>query len=118
MADPHSKLEVNGAISSACSLFSTEGPTDNVDVSGINTLFIDTSSNDVTIGGLAGGVDGQYLHIIKRGSANILKLEHDEGGGSQDLNLHDGADETIGAGKFGGFSFVCCSGEWWSTQHK
>lgn len=118
VADPHSKLEVAGAISSACTLFSTEGPTDNVDVSGINTLFIDTSANDVTIGGLAGGVDGQYLHVSKRGSANILKLEHAEGGGSQDINLHDGNDETIGAGKWGGFYLVCCSGEWWDVQHK
>jgi len=116
VTDPHSTLEVNGAISSATTTFSTEGPTDNVDVSGVNTLFVDTSSNNVTIGGFAGGVAGQYLHIIKTSGAavNDLILEHNEGGGSQDLQMHQEVDETVDAG---GVLMVCDGTDWWDCSH-
>jgi len=113
---PDCALDVGGAITSNCALLDADS--DNYDVSGINTLFIDTSSNNVTLGGLTGGVEGQYLHVIKKGDSNILTVEHEEGVGDQDFELHDGSDETIGAGKWGGFKFVCCSGAWWDCQHK
>jgi len=105
---------LTGAISSATSTFSTLGPTDNVDVSGINTLFIDTTSNNVTIGGFSGGVDGQYLNIVKTSYSNDLILEHNEGGGSQDLMMHQEADEIIDAG---GVLMVCDGTDWWDCSH-
>ena len=115
---PATKLQVNGAISSGVGNFSTEGPTDNVDITGINTIFVDTASNNVTIGGFANGVAGQKINIVKVSSSNTLKLEHLEGGGSQDIHLHDGADETIGIGKWGGFHLVCDGSDWWDVSHK
>lgn len=117
VTDPHSKLEVNGAISSATSTFSTAGPTDNVDVSGVNTLFLDPSSNNITIGGFAGGVDGQVLYIAIVSTSNSVTLEHAEGGGSQDILLHNGADETL-AGEYGGWMLVCHGGnDWHDLSH-
>jgi len=60
-------LETTGRISTGQSTFSTTGPTDNVDVSGINSLLIDASSNTVTIGGFTGGVAGQiFTYCINR----------------------------------------------------
>jgi len=114
MTDPHSKLEVGGAISSATKTFSTTGPTNNVDVSGVNTLFVNTASNNVTIGGFAGGVAGQYLQIVKTSYLNELTLEHNEGGGSQDLMMHQEADEIIDAG---GVLMVCDGTDWWDVSH-
>ena len=117
VTDPHSKLEVNGAISSATSTFSTEGPTDNVDVSGINTLFIDATSNAVTIGGFAGGVAGQRLCVVRCcATANDVTIEHAEGGGSQDIYLHLGADETLNT-EYGGWDFVCDGSDWFDVSH-
>jgi len=107
-----------GAISSATLTFSTVGPTDNLDVSGVNTLFIDNSSNAVTIGGLAGGVDGQVLYIalINAGANNVI-LEHNETGATQKIYLHRGADETLNT-EYGGWILVCHGGtDWHDCSH-
>lgn len=110
-------IDVETAISSGSSVFSTEGPTDNVDVSGINVLFIDCSSNDVTIGGFIGGRAGQVLYIARKcATANTVTLEHNEGGGSQDIFLHAGSDEAL-LGEFGGWVLVCDGTSWFDVSH-
>lgn len=114
---PSTKLEVNGAISSATLTFSTEGPTDDLDVSGINTLFLDCSANDVTIGGFTGGVNGQVLYVARLCSGvHSGTLEHLEGGGSQDIYLHAGADETLNT-EYGGWVLICNGTSWFDTSH-
>ncbi len=106
------------AISSGTSTFSTAGPTDNVDVSGINTLFIDNSGNAVTIGGLAGGVDGQILHVtLINAGANNVTLEHNEAGATQKIFLHAGANETLNS-EYGGWTLICHGGtDWHDCSH-
>lgn len=116
VADPHSALEVAGAISSAVLSFSTVGPTDNVNVAGVNTLLVDTSANNVTIGGFVGGVNGQVLYIVRESNANSLTLEHIEGTGNQDIYLHAGADETLTT-EYGGWILVCDGTHWHDTSH-
>ena len=107
----------NGAIASATTTFSTQGPTDNVDVAGVNTLFIDASSNAVTIGGFSGGVAGQRLTVVRCcATANNVTLEHNEGGGSQDIFLHAGADETLFT-EYGGWDLVCNGSDWFDISH-
>ena len=58
----------------------TEGPADlnNLDVSNVNILFMDATTNNITIGTFIGGVNGQVLHIAKvDDSANNVTLrEH------------------------------------------
>jgi hypothetical protein len=106
-----------GKISSHHTVFSTAGPTDNVDVSSINVLLIDCSGNDVTIGGFAGGVAGQVLYIAKLcASAHTATLEHLEGGGSQDIYLHVGADEALDT-EYGGWTLVCNGTSWFDLSH-
>lgn len=115
--NPAAKLDVVGAITSATSTFSTAGPTDNIDVSGINTLFVDSTSNNVIIGGFAGGVDGQVLYVVRVSAANDVTIEHNEGGATQPILLHAGADETLDA-HFGGWTFVCHAGtDWHDASH-
>ncbi|GAG94763.1 unnamed protein product, partial [marine sediment metagenome] len=74
--------------------FSTgPAPQDDVDVSNVNVLFLDCSANDIVIGGLVGGVDGQVLHISRLcAAANNATLEHNEGTANQNIFLHVGND--------------------------
>ena len=77
---PTTTLDVEGTVSYKHTAFTTAGPTDNVDVSDTTVLEVDTSSNNVTIGGFTGGVQGQILYIVKTNTANFIQLEHNEGG--------------------------------------
>lgn len=65
------------------------------DVSGVNVLLCDTSSNNITLGGLSGGVAGQVVYIVKVDAANNLVLENAEGD-AQDF-LIDNGDFTFTA---------------------
>jgi len=113
VTDPHSKLEVNGAISSATLTLTASA--DNTDVSGVNTIFVTTASGNVVLGGLTGGVEGQFLYIVRKDATNDLTLEHAEGVGDQDLIMHEATDETIG--NYGGFTFVCDGSDWYDVSH-
>lgn len=111
------KAIIEGAIASATLTFAVQGPTDDLDVSGVNTVFINAGANPVTIGGLVGGVDGQVLQIAIINGANAVTLEHAEGGGNQDIFLHVGADETLD-GEYGGWTLVCYNGvDWYDVSH-
>ena len=91
-------LTINGAISSA-TMTITESA-DDTDVSGVNTLFVNTTGGDVILGGLVGGVDGQKLSVIKIVAVNDLILEHEEGigGDTDDFFMHQIDDEIIDSG--------------------
>ena len=101
-----------GAISSATLTLSAAGPTDNLDVSGVNAVFINTVDNNVTLGGTVGGVDGQMLFIVVDDATNNFTIENEEGTGNQDFVLHAGADETMTA-EHGGWIFVNHGGAHW-----
>lgn len=107
---------LTGSIASASLTQSAVGPTNNLDVSGVNTVWIDCSSNSVTIGGFVGGVDGQVLHIARKCTNNSATLEHIEGTGNQDIYLHAGADETLSA-EYGGWVLVCDGSNWYDLSH-
>ena len=94
---------------------SAAGPTDNVDVSGSNVLFIDTTSNSVTIGAFVGGVAGQVLHIVRTSSTNDLTIEHDEGTANQNIFLLAEGNHTITT--YGGFTLVCNGASWFEVQN-
>ena len=104
-------LDVVGKISSG-TLEVTNGTYDALDVSGVNTVFVDTSGGDVIIGGTVGGVDGQILSIVVHDATNDTTMENVEGTGNQDFYLHVGADETLTA-EYGGWVFVNHGGTHW-----
>ena len=109
---PTSKLEVNGAISSAS--LTVTASANNTNVAGVNTMWITTSGGAVVLGGLTGGVDGQVLYIIRKDTTNDLTLEHAEGAGNQDFIMHQGSDEVIDAG---GVVLVCDGSDWYDVSH-
>jgi len=93
-------------LSNATTTVTAAGPTDDLDVSGVNTVKIDTTSNNVTIGGVTGCVDGQTVKFVVINATNNAVLENEEGTGNQDLYLESGADETKTA-VYGGWVFEC-----------
>ncbi|MBA7710693.1 hypothetical protein ES703_119638 [subsurface metagenome] len=111
--DPHSKLEVNGAISSATATLTASS--DNYDVSGINALFINPASANVVLGGLTGGVAGQVLHVTITGIAFTTTIENQEGVGDQDIYLCDESDDTLD--DYGGWVLVCDGSNWYDCGH-
>lgn len=111
-------IDIHGRISYKHTAFSTSGPTDSIDVSGTTVLEVDTSSSDVTIGGFAGGIQGQILYIVKTNTANSLILEYDESpisGDQQRMFLTSGADESIVG--YGGWTLYCNGDDWFSLSN-
>lgn len=110
VTDPHSKLEVNGAISSETANLTTSS--DAYNVAAVNSIFVNSTTGNVVLGGLANGVVGQCLHIVKVTSSGALTIEHAEGSGTQKFILHAGADLIIEAGKYGGANFIYNGTSW------
>lgn len=110
-------LLVSGSMSSGTLTHAAVGPTDNLDVSSVNTVFLDCSANNITIGGFTGGVDGQTLNIVRLcAAANDATLEHNEAHAFQKIFLHKGLDETL-TGEYGGWTLVCNGTSWFDASH-
>jgi hypothetical protein len=109
-AEINGDLKIDGKFSSGVTTVSVVGPTDNVDVDACNVVFLDTTSNNVTIGGFINGVVGQVIRVVRLSSANDATLEHNEGTGNQDIFLASEADHTIST--YGGWTLVCDGSNW------
>ncbi len=113
-SDPHSRLDVNGAISSATLTVTTSS--DTLDVSGVNTVFINIAA-DIILGGLVGGVNGQVINFAIIGNfVNHCRFEHQEGigGDTQDFINHLSVDEDV---DHGGCIYVCNGTNWYDISH-
>jgi|GEM_PF-2496072 len=117
VADPHSKLEVNGAISSAV-LAVTSANDGTVAVGGINYIFIDASVAAVTINDFTGGVAGQVIYlVVKTPDASNAVTITDTSGSNQELYLHSEADYVFAVRERGGFVFICDGSNWYGVSH-
>lgn len=88
---------------------------DAMDVQGCNVLWVDTSSGNVVLGGLANGVDNQLLYVFKYGEAGILTIEHQEGTGTQKFMLNTGNYVYDGVGVC--LPFICKGGTWYIAAY-
>jgi len=77
------------------------------------TVMADTSAGSVVIGGLAGGVDGQVVKIVKTSTNNTLTIEHNESTGTQKIYCHDEGDVALTG--FGGMVLVMIAGVWYEV---
>ena len=110
--DPHSKLEVNGAITSKTKTITTSGT--QVDVSDVNTVFLDIAS-DSHLGGCTGGVLGQHVNFVYKGNfINSIKFHDQDGTADQDFYMHSGGDEIIDSG---GVVLACDGSDWYDCSH-
>lgn len=85
--------------------------TDALNVSKRRVIDLDTSSYDITIGGMVGGFHGQRITLMKPDGANILTIENMEGF-NQEIATADGNDIIRNSGNSGGWDFIFMYGEW------
>jgi len=111
-------ISASGRVDFATTTVDVPGPTDNLDVSGVNVVKIDTRSNSVTIGGFTGGVDGQVLYVVVVDATNWATLEYNETGNTQKIFLSSGGDESR-ASAYGGWTLVFDSGNghWYEVDN-
>lgn len=109
-------LTFNKSMVSSTANASIAGPTDDLDVSGVNVVKVDTSSANVTIGGFVGGEDGQILEVVVTDSTNDATLENNEGTSNQDAYLNSGSDDTLSA-SYGGWTLVCDGSSWYEVAN-
>ena len=103
-----------GIDSSIITIKSTSAtPVNNINVAGINTIFVDTDDYDYVIGGFSGGIRGQKLYITKIHVDNALTLEHFEPSNSQVILIPDVADLTFEATDYGGATLICDGSRWY-----
>jgi hypothetical protein len=111
---PTVKLHVDGAIVSGATTVTAEGPTDDVDVTGVNIVWI--GSANVIIGGFSGGIADQIIHVLVAQDTDEATLEHNETGATQKIFLNAGVDQTF-AGTYGGWILVCDGTGWFECGH-
>ena len=111
------EVALSRSISSATLTTAVAGPTDNLDVAGVNTVFLNCAANDVTIGGFINGVNGQVLYIARLcAGAFTATLEHAHAHAFQKIYLHAGADEGL-LSEYGGWTLVCNGTHWFDLSH-
>ena len=105
------------SVSSATATITASGPTDNFDVTTANVVFMDTSSNNVTLGGFTGGVAGQVVQVVITDVSNNGVVEHNEGHAYQKIYLNGKADTTLTT-QYGGWTLVCNGSHWFEVDRK
>ena len=91
---------------------------DAVDVRGKTTIFANTGSGSIVIGGLTGGVDGQDVAIVKTSTSNLLTIEHNEATGTEKMFLNSAVDHFVNS--YGGMTlrYNATSGFWYEVSDK
>lgn len=83
-------------------------------VSGKRVILLDTSSGDITLRGLSDGVSNQVIHFVKTGTSNEVYINDQDAAGTQKFSSYNGADLTLAAGDYGGFTAVY-DGTYWQV---
>ena len=104
-------IDLEGSIVlGVASTVSTATHQDAYNVRGISIIPVDTSSNVVTFGGFANGVNGQVIYIVQVGIGNNVVLEHNESSGTQKIKLTEDNDRNWD--DYGGWSLFCNGTNW------
>ena len=94
----------------------TAANNDAVDVTNISHIRIDTSGNNVALGGTVNAIVDQVLHVSVSDATNDATMENNEGTGNQDFQTHKNADETLDS-EFGGWTFIFDGTTWLDISH-
>jgi len=84
-------------------------------VDGKAIVWLDTTSGDIQIEGLADGYVGQMLTFVRLTSANNVILKYNSGTGGVDEKIYTKSrgDETQGGGYYGAFRMIKHTAAWW-----
>jgi len=109
---PTTTLDVEGTVSYKHTTITASS--DAINVSATTVLECDTSGGHIRVGGFAGGVQGQIIHVLKSTADSFrVIVEHDEApaaGASQRIFTSGASDITITAR--GGVTCYCTGSEW------
>ena len=109
---PTTTLDVEGTVSYKHTTITASS--DAINVSATTVLECDTSGGHIRVGGFAGGVQGQIVHVLKSTADSFrVIVEHDEtpaAGASQRIFTSGASDITITAR--GGVTCYCTGSEW------
>lgn len=94
--------------------FGTADHQDDIDVSDLGVIFLDSSSYAITIGGFSGGVAGQTLLLAVKDAGNTITIENNETSGDQEIMLDGAGDVTLNVNE--GVSLVCDGSNWWEIN--
>lgn len=113
---PNARVTINGTLA-LTSKTVTPGTYNNLDVSGVNILFLNCAANPIVLQGFTNGIDNQVMQIARISAANNnTTLCHACPPGFQKLFLHAMVDETLN-GQFGGWTLVCHNNQWFDISH-
>ena len=86
---------------------------DEIDVSEVNALLVDTSPGSATINGFTGGSEGQVIWLSVVDSTNQITMENNNST-AQPVYLSSGSDETETG--YGGWTLVCNGTAWFEAE--
>jgi len=113
---PNERVTVNGTLLlTHKTIF--RGTYNDLDVSGINILLLNSSTGDIIINGFSNGVNYQLLFlVINAPSANDITLSHESVAADEPIHLHAGADETL-TNLYGGWNLLFLTSSWFDISH-
>lgn len=92
----------------------TTGTYTNESMDGIGQVLLNTAGGDITLKGLADGIEGQMIYFFKVTNVNDVHVIHASGDAALGDKIYcvTAADESIQAGYYGGFWLIYSSGIW------
>jgi len=110
------QVAVLGAIRSGQLTITTANDGAGIDVSGVNSIIIDSSGGAIGIEDLTGGVAGQIIHFVVVDNTSAITFT-DQSGSNQELILHAEANLVIAANDRGGVTLICDGTKWYGASH-
>jgi hypothetical protein len=89
----------------------TDATINNLDVTGVNSVGINTIGGSITLNGFTGGVTGQILHVFKANASNTLTINHRSASGDEQILTPDDSS-AITLSNLGGVTLVYNGSSW------
>jgi len=96
----------------AASVTANTGTYNALSVVGTNTIIVDTSGGNVVLNGLANGVYGQLVHLVRGTTANQFIIANLNGSGTQQIVTRTEADITLNTR--GRWTLWCDGSDWYA----
>lgn len=91
--------------------WTTLGLDQEINITGVSKLLIDTTNGDIGAKGFIGGEEGQMLYIIKKVAVNTFSIKNTDLTAVQSVNLKGGSDYA-NSNSFGGIILSFDDGVW------
>ena len=92
----------------------TNGTYDDHDITDESMVYLDSSSGDIVLRGLAGGYDGKIVFFLRQevGNQVIIRHAHATPAVADRIVLPSGSDQTMSIAQYGGFILIYYASRW------